>query len=90
LRMGLGSVGRLRGRLSSAAFGAAIGRGAEIVAAVRAEAGAIPAARAEDGTEADRREHREDQGEEPMRKPDDPKSIGRRAINKVADAEAEG
>ena len=59
--------GRVRLRFGDvAAFGAAIGCGAKIVAAVRAEADAMTATRAENGAKAYRGEDGEEEGEEPV------------------------
>ena len=57
-------------RVYKAAFRTAIGCGAEIVAAVRAEAGAMSATRAEDRAKANRGEDGEKESGEPVWDPD--------------------
>src|SRR5687767_709404 len=61
------SVSHLRLMLFPSTLGAAIGRGAEVVAAPRAAAGAAKTTRAECRAEAQRGEDREDQDEGPVR-----------------------
>ena len=71
-----------------AAFGtaAALRGGAEVVAAIAAEAQAIAVARAEDGAEFERGEDGEEKGEEPVGAPD--AAQGFRAYHEVSEAEA--
>jgi hypothetical protein len=69
---GIGTLADGSGAGRVAAFWAAVGCGAEIVAAAWAEAGAIPAAGAEDGAKAEGGEDGEEEGGEPVGEPDEP------------------
>ena len=70
-----------------ATFRAAIGCGAEIVAAAFAEAGAIQTTRAEDRAKTDRGEDDEEQSGEPVRDVKDASGPWRRDTVNVAEAE---
>ncbi len=78
------------GKPSPIMMRAAIGRGAEIVAAARAEAGAIATAGAEHRAKPQRREHGEEQSEEPVRQPEESRGVDIRRWQVIDDeAEAE-
>jgi hypothetical protein len=69
-----------------ATLGTTIGRSAEIVAAVRAEAGAMKMGSAQDGTQAKCGEYPEEKGEDPVGEVD---SVNVRAarVSDIAEAE---